>query len=161
MWTGCVFSREHAFLTVVEWPHVIIPATGSPTSCCCKEGQAERLCDICVLTGRLCRCTNRQTNNTLKDRRTTPCLVPSGRHTPVTTEDWQIYDIVLETSSIQTVVREQHQSIVLKTGRSIHVSSWPTDGPIARHHASQWLGPVWPHWRTASNTMLSDRNQAD
>lgn len=38
---------------------------------------------------------------------------------PVTIDDWQIYTIVFGTSSIRIVLREQHQSIALKTGRSI------------------------------------------
>lgn len=155
-----VYSAENTcFLTVVEWPHVIIPATGGPTSCCCKEGQAERLCEICILTGRLCHCTNRQTNNTLKDRWTTPCFVPSGGHTPVTIEDWQIYNIVLGTSSVQTVLREQHQSIVLKTGRC-HLS-WQ----MGRQHgvmlASGWTLCYWTEEQPATPCRWTEIKQTN
>lgn len=61
--TGCTCSRGHSVFkgggmtpchhTCDRWPS-LMPL--------CR-GQAERLCDACTLTGGLCHCTNRQTNN--------------------------------------------------------------------------------------------------
>lgn len=146
VWPGCIFSREHACLRVVEWPHVIIPVTGGATSCHCKEGRQN---DSVILAYWQVDCaivpTGRPITYCMKDSWMTACFVPSGRHIPVTVEDWQIYTIVLGTSSIKIILREQHQSIVLKTGRSI---TW--------HHANQWLNPKLLDWGLASTTVLSD-----
>lgn len=152
--TGCICSRGYNIFkgsgmtschhTCDSWPN-LMPL--------CR-GQAERFCDACVLTGGLCHCTNRQTNNRFYEGQANHILFHQED------ECLALYwgSAELRYCTWDTI----HQHCVRRTtlphcteDKEINnVSFSLTDGPTAWHRANRWLHPVFLNWGMASTTTL-------
>lgn len=113
--------------------------------------QTKRLRGICLVTGRWCHCTNRQTSNVLYEGQVNHTMFrQEDIFACYHIEDWQIYATVHGTSSINIVFRELCQPIIPKIGRSIPCHYWQmgqqhgimlTSGSTQGYGTEEWPTP--------------------
>lgn len=120
------------------------------------RAQAEWRHDVCALTGGLCHCTNRQTNNIFHEgqgnhilfHQEDTCLALYGGLADLHYRTW---DIIL-----QNCIRRTTSVHCTKDKQINNVSSLLTHGPTAWHPANQRLHSVLLPWGTANTNMLLD-----